>query len=109
MSVKSQIIMSCCRNGAHLLNGYEDALVGVTSDQLPVYGYTKLVEVVRKTLGFEKGRAMAYVDSSIIASLSAGNGAGPIILYPYDEKASFSADDDSGTSLVDAAQGILPI
>ena len=74
-------IISCCRSGANLINGYEAALIGVSDNMLPIYDYWKLVEITMEKVNIASSDAIRYVDKNIICRLSSDKANGPIIAY----------------------------
>lgn len=74
-------IISCCRNGANLINGYDAALIAVSDNMLPIYDYWKLVEITKERANITSSDASRYVDKNIIRRLPSDKANGPIIAY----------------------------
>lgn len=75
-------VISCCRCGANLINGYEAALIGVSDSMLPIYDYWKIVNITKERVGISSSDdAVRYVDKNIIRRLPADKTNGPIIAY----------------------------
>ena len=74
-------IILCCRSGANLINGYDDALIGVSDNMLPIYDYGKLVKIAEQRAGITHAAASKYVDKNIIRCLPSSKTNGPIINY----------------------------
>lgn len=61
---------------------YDDALIGVTSDDRAVYDYELMVEWLINTEGFTEEEARDWIDYNTLRALPyLGEGA-PVVLYP---------------------------
>lgn len=61
---------------------YDDALIGVTSDERAVYDYEMMVEWLINTEGFTEEEARDWIDYNTLRALSYMGEGAPVILYP---------------------------
>lgn len=61
---------------------YDDALIGVTSDDRAVYDYELMVEWLINTEGFTEEEARDWIDYNTLRSLPYMGEGAPVILYP---------------------------
>lgn len=61
---------------------YDDALVGVTSDNRAVYDYNKMVEWLMETESWSEEEAVEWIDYNTIRAIPYMGEDGPIIIYP---------------------------
>ena len=61
---------------------YDDALIGVTSDDRAVYDYELMVEWLINTEGFTEEEARDWIDYNTLRALSYMDEGAPVILYP---------------------------
>ena len=64
---------------------YDDALIGVTTDNRAVYDYDLMVNWLIKHEGFECDEAVEWIEYNTIGSLPYGGEAGPIIVHRLPE------------------------
>lgn len=60
---------------------YDDALIGVTSDNRAVYDYEKMVEWLIKTQGFSLDDAIEWIDYNTVRAIPYAGPAAPVIVY----------------------------
>ena len=60
---------------------YDDALIGVTTDNRAIYDYDKMVEWLCNTQDISVEDAMEWIDYNTIRALSYAGDKGPIIMY----------------------------
>lgn len=63
---------------------YDDALIGVTTDDRAVYDFNKMVEWLMKEEGMDEFEAVEYIEYNTIRSLGYVEGA-PVIMYELEE------------------------
>lgn len=61
---------------------YDDALVGVTEDGRAVYDYTKMVDWLMMTQGFDQDEAVEWIEYNTIRALPYMGELAPVIMYP---------------------------
>jgi len=61
---------------------YDDALIGVTSDDRAVYDYELMVEWLINTEGFTEEEARDWIDYNTLRALPFMGEGAPVILYP---------------------------
>ena len=61
---------------------YDDALIGVTSDDRAVYDYELMVEWLINTEGFTEEEARDWIDYNTLRALPYMGEGAPVILYP---------------------------
>lgn len=64
---------------------YDDALIGITTDNRAVYDYDKMVEWLVEKEGFGEEDAMEWIDYNTVRALGYAGPDGPIIVYPLRE------------------------
>lgn len=68
--------------------GYNDAIIGIDTDNRVVYDYSKMVDWLIKEEGFSDQDAIEWIDYNTIRALpyidNQTNGKAPIIMYPID-------------------------
>ena len=60
---------------------YEDAIVGVTSDDRVVYDYDKMVEWLCEKENFTAEEAVEWIDYNTIRALPYAGDKGPLIMF----------------------------
>lgn len=60
---------------------YDDALIGVTTDDRAVYSYSKMLDWLIEKEGFTYEEAEDWIDYNTIRALPYGGADGPIIMY----------------------------
>ena len=71
---------------AYLVNySYDDALIGVTTDNRAVYDYDKMVEWLMRTEGISSLEAMDWIDYNTIRALPYMGEKHPIIMYKLED------------------------
>ena len=70
-----------------LLNNYsyDDALVGVTTDNRAVYSYSKMVEWLMRTEGFTEEEAQEWIQYNTIKGAQYFGPQAPIIMYDVEK------------------------
>lgn len=63
------------------IDGYNDAIIGITDDYRLVYGYEKLISVTMRNDGCDEIEAMEYVDVNIVRAVIYYGKQSPIIIY----------------------------
>ena len=61
---------------------YDDALIGVTSDDRAVYDYELMVEWLINSEGFTEEEARDWIDYNTLRALPYMGEGAPVILYP---------------------------
>ena len=61
---------------------YDDALIGVTSDDRAVYDYELMVEWLINSEGFTEEEARDWIDYNTLRALPFMGEGAPVILYP---------------------------
>ncbi len=61
---------------------YDDALIGVTSDDRAVYDYELMVEWLINSEGFTEEEARDWIDYNTLRALPCMGEGAPVILYP---------------------------
>ena len=70
----------------YLVNySYDDALIGVTTDNRAVYDYDKMVEWLMRTEGISSLEAMDWIDYNTIRALPYMGEDAPIVMRPLME------------------------
>lgn len=64
---------------------YDDALIGVTTDDRAVYDYEKMVQWLIDTENYTEEEAVEWIDYNTIRALPYMGTDGPIIVYPFIE------------------------
>lgn len=64
---------------------YDDALIGVSSDNRAIYDYEKMVEWLVRNEDFSYEEAADWIDYNTIRALPYGGENAPIIMYPLYE------------------------
>ena len=65
--------------------GYDDALVGVTTDNRAVYSFSKMVEWLMSTESFTYEDAVEWIEYNTIRSLPYYGPEAPIIMYDVED------------------------
>lgn len=60
---------------------YDDALIGVTTDNRAVYDYDKMVEWLCEKESFTPDEAIEWIEYNTIRALPYAGNSGPIIMY----------------------------
>lgn len=81
--INPQVIISACKKGAYIINGYNMALIGVSDNGVPIYDFYKLVKVTMDNYGMSVEEARKYVDKELVRTLPSNKDKGPIINYGY--------------------------
>ena len=61
---------------------YDEALIGVTSDNRAVYDYEKMVQWLHEKEGWDEDSAIEWIEYNTIRALPYAGEAAPIIVYP---------------------------
>lgn len=86
MTAKELIEQSCFDNVLLLENfSYDDALIGVTSQNRAVYDFNKMVEWLITTEGFTYEQAVEWIEYNTIKSLPYFGEQAPIIMYSLED------------------------
>jgi hypothetical protein len=64
---------------------YEDAIVGVTTENRVVYSFTKMVEWLMSTENFTYEEAVEWIEYNTIRSLDYYGPKAPIIMYDVED------------------------
>lgn len=65
-----------------LLLDYDDALIGVTTDNRAVYNFEKMVDWLVDNDGFTRDEAVEWIEYNTIRALPYAGPEAPIIIYP---------------------------
>lgn len=85
-SLEDKILDNGYENVTILKNySYDDALIGITSDNKAVYDYDKMVNWLMETENFTLEEAVEWIDYNTIRALPYMGENAPIIMYPLDE------------------------
>lgn len=83
MSAEERLLENGYEGIKYLTNySYDDALIGVTSDDRAVYDYELMVEWLINTEGFTEEEARDWIDYNTLRSLPYMGEGAPVILYP---------------------------
>ena len=83
MSVEERLLENGYEGIKYLTNySYDDALIGVTSDDRAVYDYELMVEWLINTEGFTEEEARDWIDYNTLRALPYMGEGAPVILYP---------------------------
>ena len=63
---------------------YDNAIIGISTDDRIIYDYNKLLDVLQNEYGFTLEDAISHIDFNIIRSLDYNENS-PIIMYDDDE------------------------
>lgn len=81
--MNAQLIKRCCKDGAYIINGYDEALIGVSDSMVPIYDYYRLVDAAAKRYGMDQEMAAAYIDANVLRGLPDDKSSGPVINYGF--------------------------
>ena len=85
MNAEERLLENGYEGVKYLTNfSYDDALIGVTSDNRAVYDYNKMVEWLMEKEGFSEEDAMEWIDYNTLGALPCFGDDGPIIMYPLE-------------------------
>lgn len=83
MSVEERLLENGYEGIKFLTNySYDDALIGVTSDDRAVYDYELMVEWLINSEGFTEEEARDWIDYNTLRALPYMGEGAPVILYP---------------------------
>ena len=83
MSAEERLLENGYEGIKYLMNySYDDALIGVTSDDRAVYDYELMVEWLIKSEGFTEEEARDWIDYNTLRALPYMGEGAPVILYP---------------------------
>lgn len=71
--------------GTVLLDGYDEAYVGMSHEGQAVYDYEKMIDVLRERDGMTDEEAIEWIEYNTVRSLCYLPRPTPIILYPLEE------------------------
>lgn len=79
---------------------YDDALVGVTTDNRAVYSYQKMVEwlIVNEEFAYEE--ACEWIDYNVLRALPYMGDDAPIVMYDLERDYCMTASDNNGAYIV---------
>lgn len=72
--------------GAVTLDGFDDAIVGVSEGGKVVYDYDKMVQCLVDRDGMTDEEAMEFIDYNTIRSIPYAGALAPIVMYPIREE-----------------------
>ena len=85
-SVEQMLLDEGYEDVKYLVNySYDDALIGVTTDNRAVYDYDKMVEWLMKVEGMDSLEAMEWIDYNTIRALPYMGEDAPIIMYSLEK------------------------
>lgn len=61
--------------------GYDDALIGVTTDNQAVYDFDAMVDWLRNYWGFDEDEAIEWIEYNTIRALPYAGNRAPIIMH----------------------------
>ena len=83
MSVEERLLENGYEGIKFLTNySYDDALIGVTSDDRAVYDYELMVEWLINSEGFTEEEARDWINYNTLRALPYMGEGAPVILYP---------------------------
>lgn len=83
MSAEERLLENGYEGIKYLMNySYDDALIGVTSDDRAVYDYELMVEWLINSEGFTEEEARDWIDYNTLRALPYMGEGAPVILYP---------------------------
>ena len=83
MTAEEKLLNNDYEDVKYLTNySYDDALVGVTSDNRAVYDYEKMIEWLINTEGFTEEEAVEWIDYNTLRAIRYFGENAPIIMYP---------------------------
>ena len=87
MSVEEVLINNGYEGVKYLTNySYDDALIGVSTDDIAIYDYELMVEWLINTEGFNREDAVEWIDYNTIRALQYMGEKAPIIIYPLEKQ-----------------------
>ena len=85
MKAEERILNAGYEGVTYFVNySYDDALIGITEDNVAVYDYDKMVKWLVEKEGFTEEDAVEWVDYNTIRSLPYMGEKPPIIMYPIE-------------------------
>ena len=82
MKAEEKLLNYGYENVKYLTNySYDDALIGVSSDNRAIYDFDLMVEWLMKNEGFSETEAVEWIDYNTIRALSYMGSDAPIIMY----------------------------
>ena len=85
MNAKERILNAGYEDVTYLVDyGYDDALIGISSNNRAIYDYDKMVEWLVQNEGFEPLEAMEWIDYNTLRALPYMGNDAPIIMYPIE-------------------------
>lgn len=85
MNAREKLLDFGYEDVVYLVNySYDNALIGVSSDNRAIYDYDKMVEWLIETENFSQEDAVEWIDYNTIRALSYMGAKAPIIMYPLD-------------------------
>lgn len=83
MDIGDKILNAGYENVVYLINySYDDALIGITTDNRAVYDFNKMIEWLVFNEGFEPTEAIEWIEYNTIRALPYMGDKAPIIMYP---------------------------
>ena len=80
--VRNMLLDNGYEDVVYLVNySYDDALIGVSSDNRAIYDFDLMVEWLMKNEGFSETEAVEWIDYNTIRALSYMGSDAPIIMY----------------------------
>ena len=85
MNVEDKILNAGYENVVYLINySYDDALIGITTDNRAVYDFNKMIEWLVFNEGFEPTEAIEWIEYNTVRALPYMGDKAPIIMYPLE-------------------------
>lgn len=86
MYSRRELICDMGYENAVALDGYDDAIVGVSEDGRVVYDYDKMVKCLVDRDGMTDMEAIEFIDYNTIRSIPYAGEFAPIVMYPIREE-----------------------
>jgi hypothetical protein len=87
MSVEEVLINNGYEGVKYLTNySYDDALIGVSTDDIAIYDYELMVDWLVEKEGFNREDAVEWIDYNTIRALPYMGEKAPIIIYPLEKQ-----------------------
>ncbi len=77
----NDVLLDMGAEGATMIDGYEDAAVGVTLDGQVVYDYDAMIRVLQDRDGMTQEEAIEWIDYNTLRALDYAGEMAPIVVY----------------------------
>lgn len=86
MYSKRELICDMGYEDAVVLDGYDDAIIGVSDDGKVVYDYDKMVECLTERDGMTDTEAIEFIDYNTIRAIPYAGAFAPIVIHTIREE-----------------------